>query len=71
MIPECNYYKDALDDILKDQSIFGLTVKEIQDALLSKIESDDTIGKCLLEARNLRVPNRKKKNSWNQNRYVL
>ena len=29
----------------------GLTVKEIQDILLSKIESDDTIGKCLLEFR--------------------
>ena len=50
-IPECNYHKDALDDILKDNFIFGLTVKEIQDALLSKTESDDTIGKCLLEVR--------------------
>ena len=51
VIPECNYHIDALDDILKDQFIFGLTGKEMQDTLLSKIESDDTIDKCLLEAR--------------------
>ena len=25
MIPECNYHKDALDDLLKDQFIFGIT----------------------------------------------
>ena len=31
--------------------MFTLTVKEIQDTLLSKIESDDTIGKYLLEVR--------------------
>ena len=40
VIPECNYHKDAPDDILKDQFIFGLTVKAIQDALLSKTESE-------------------------------
>ena len=37
VIPEYNYHKDVLDDILKDQFIFGFTVKEIQDTLLSKI----------------------------------
>ena len=50
MIPECNYHKYALDNLLKDQLMFGITVKEIQDSLLSKIASDDTKGKCLLEA---------------------
>ena len=51
LIPECNHHKDTIDDIFKNQSIFGLTAKEIQDTLLNKIESDDTIGKCLLKAR--------------------
>ena len=64
MIPECNYHKDALEDILKDLFIFGLTAKEIQDTLLSKIESDDTIGKCLLKVRKV-VSNGAKKNSRN------
>ena len=54
MIPECNYHKDTLDDLLKDECIFGITVKEIQDSLLSKIASDDSIGKCLLEARKIK-----------------
>ena len=51
MFAECNYHKDAQDNLLKDQLIFGITVKEIQDSLLSKIASDDSTGKCLLEAR--------------------
>ena len=46
MTSECNYHKDALDDLLKDQFIFGITVKEIQDSLLSKIATDDGIRKC-------------------------
>ena len=50
-IPECNYHKHAIDDLLKDQFIFKIGVKEIQDTLLSKISSDDMIGRCLLEAR--------------------
>ena len=54
MIPECNYHKDVLDDLLKDQFIFDITVKEIQDSLLSKIASGNSKGKCLLEARKIR-----------------
>ena len=50
-IPECNYNKHAVDDLLKDQFISGIGGKEIQDSLLSKISLDDMIGKCLLEAR--------------------
>ena len=53
MIPECNYHKDVLDDLVKDKFIFGITVKEIQDSLLSKIASDESTGKCLLEARKI------------------
>ena len=30
-IPECNCHKHAIDDLLKDQFIFGIVVKEIQD----------------------------------------
>ena len=51
VIAECNYHKDVLDDILNDHFIFGFTIKEIKDTLLSKIESDNTSGKCLLEVR--------------------
>ena len=54
MIPECNYHKDAPDDLLKDQFIFGITVQDIQNSLLSKIDSDDSIGKCFLEARKVK-----------------
>ena len=54
MIPECNYHKAALDNLLKDQFIFGITVKEIQDSLLSKLASDNIIGKCLLESRKIK-----------------
>ena len=30
MIPEGNYHRDALDDLLKDQVIFGITVKRFK-----------------------------------------
>ena len=55
------YHKDALDDILKDQFIFGLTFKEIQDTLLCKIESDDTAGSYMLKARNVESQIEKRK----------
>ena len=61
MIQECNYHKNALDDLLKDQCIFGITVKEIQYSLLSKIASDDSIGKCLLEARKIKFQIKQRK----------
>ena len=37
MIPECNYHRDTLDDLLKDQFIFGITIKEIQNSFLVKL----------------------------------
>ena len=53
MIPKCNYHRDTVDDLLKDQFIFGIIVMEIQNSFLSKTASDDSKGKCLLEARNV------------------
>ena len=37
--------------MLKDQYIFGLCIKEIQDHLLGEIVAEDTPEKCLLELR--------------------
>ena len=48
-IPECNYHEHAIDDLLKDQFILGIGVKEIKDTLLSEISSNNMIGKFLLE----------------------
>ena len=38
---------------MKDPSIFGITLKEIRNSLLSKIASDNNISNCLLEARKI------------------
>ena len=46
---ECRYPDDVQDQLLKDQYIFGLCVKEIQDHLLGEITLEDTAGKHLLE----------------------
>ena len=53
MISECTYDRDTLDDLLKDQFMFGITVKKIQDSLSSIIVSDHSIGKCILETRKI------------------
>ena len=39
-LPECKYRNDA-DELLKDQFIFGIDNKEIQDHLLGKIKETD------------------------------
>ena len=41
-IVECRFPDNVQDDLLKDQYIFGLCVKEIQDHLLWEITPDDT-----------------------------
>ena len=41
------------DQLLKDQYIFSLCVKEIQDHLLGEITLEDTAEKCLLESRTI------------------
>ena len=50
-IVECRYPDIVQDELLKDQYIFGLCIKEIQDHLLGEIVAEDTSEKCLLESR--------------------
>ena len=50
-IVECRYPDIVQDELLKDQYIFGLCIKEIQDHLLGEIVVEDTPEKCLLESR--------------------
>ena len=50
-IVECRYPDIVQDELLKDQFIFGLVIKEIQDHLLGEIVAEDSSEKCLLELR--------------------
>ena len=49
-IVESIYPKQVQDKLLKDQYIFRLGIKEIQDHIFGKIVSEDTAEKCLLES---------------------
>ena len=49
-LPECRYRNDA-DVLLKDQFIFGIHNKEIQDHLLGEIKETDNSVRALYEAR--------------------
>ena len=49
-IVECKYTNTVQDELLKDQFIFGICVKEVQDHLLGEITPEDNSDKCLLEA---------------------
>ena len=49
-IVECKYPNVVQDELLKDQFIFGVCVKEVQDHLLGEITPEDNSDKCLLEA---------------------
>ena len=51
-LPECKYCNDS-DELLKDQFIFGLYNKEIQDHLLGEISETDNSVKALYEARKI------------------
>ena len=51
-LPECKYRNDS-DELLKDQFIFGLFNKEIQDHLLGEISEMDNSVKALYEARKI------------------
>ena len=42
-LPECKYWNDA-DELLKDQFIFGVYNKEIQDHLLGEIKEKKTLS---------------------------
>ena len=48
-LPECKYHNDA-DEMLKDQFIFGIHNKEIQDHLLGKIKETDNSVRVPYEA---------------------
>ena len=50
--PECKYHNDS-DELLKEQFIFGLYNKEIQDHLLREISETGNSVKALYEARNV------------------
>ena len=52
-IVECRYPEIVQDELLKDQFIFGLNIKEIQDHLLGEIKAEDPSEKCLLESRKI------------------
>ena len=53
LIKECGYNQNMQNILLKDQFIFGVTVCEIQEHLLSDIEDDHDLNHCLQEARKL------------------
>ena len=46
-LPDCKYQNDA-DELLKDQFIFGIYNKEIQDHLLGEIKETDNSVRLLL-----------------------
>ena len=48
-LPECKYRNDA-DELLKDQFMFGIHNKEIQDHLLGEIKETDNSVRALYEA---------------------
>ena len=52
-LPECKYRNDA-DKLLKDQFIFGIYNKEIQDHLLGEIKKTDNSVRVLYEARKIK-----------------
>ena len=51
-LPECRYRNDAVE-LLKDQFIFGIHNKEIQDHLLGEIKETDNSVRVLYEARKI------------------
>ena len=51
-LPECKYKNDA-DELLKDQFLFGVYNKEIQDHLLGEISETDNSVKALYDAKKI------------------
>ena len=50
LIKQCGYNQNMQNILLKDQFIFGVTVREIQEHLLNDIEDDHDLNHCLQEA---------------------
>ena len=67
-LPECKYRNDS-DELLKDQFIFGIYNKEIQDHLLGEIKETDNSVRALYEARKIesKLAQRKMLGIANQN----
>ena len=61
LIQECGYDENMQAILLKDQFIFGVTVREIQEHLLNEINEDHDLNQCLVEARKIesRIAQRK------------
>ena len=53
LIKECGYDQNMQQILLKDQFIFGVTVREIQEHLLGDIEDDHDPNHCLQKARKI------------------
>ena len=53
LITECSYEENMQNILLKDQFIFGITVREIQEHLLNNIEDEHDLSNCLQEARKI------------------
>ena len=61
LIKECGYEENMQNILLKDQFIFGVTIREIQEHLLNEIGDDHDLNQCLMEARKIesRIAQRK------------
>ena len=64
---ECKYPNDVSDQLLKDQYIFGVCIKEVQDHLLGEIMPDDTSGEMLIRVKKDPIKNRTEEVPWNKN----
>ena len=53
LIHQCGYEENMQNILLKDQFIFGITIREIQEHLLNEIGDDHDINQCLPEARKI------------------
>ena len=53
VIRECGYEENMQQILLKDQFIFGVMVREIQEHLLNEIEDNCDLNHCLQEARKI------------------
>ena len=53
LIKECGYEENMQNILLKDQFIFGVTIREIQEHLLNEIGDDHDLNQCLMEARKI------------------
>ena len=54
LIRECSYAEGLQDVSQKDQLIFGITAREIQEHLLNETEDDHDLAHCLQEARKIK-----------------